>query len=108
MVECKEFCSEHSGNMQKFVYLEKSLEEVKADLNFQKGVMQSKFDGSDKKHDDLRKELTDKMDEGFKRLENKMDEKEKKTNDKRWVLISTVASPIVVIGVQKLFEHFVK
>ena len=103
-----EQCSSHSGNEQKILYLEKEVEALKADANFQKGVMQVKFDGSDKKHDDLRRELTDKMDAGFTRLENKMDEKEKNSSDKRWIIVGTMVSPIVVIGVQKLAEHFIK
>jgi len=106
--QCINTCSDHSGMCANVNYLSKEMEEFKANFNIHKGEMKAKLDGSDKKYDDLRKELTDKMDAGFKKLEDKMDEKAKSSNDKRWILIGTICSPLVVIGCQKVLEHFIK
>lgn len=110
--KCKETCSEHSGLCANITFLYKEVENLKEDLSFQKGFWQSKLEESGKEMKDLRRELTDKMEAGFSKLESiiskNKEDLEKENSNKKWVIISTIASPLFVGIVLLIAQHYIK
>jgi DNA anti-recombination protein RmuC len=101
-------CSEHSGICTTTTFLNKELEELKTNFNIHKGEMNARLNGSDQELKQLRKELTDLIEKRFTDLEKKIDEKEISKDNKKWILIGSLGSPILILLLQQILEHLIK
>jgi len=92
----RQMCGEHSGQCEKIHYLEKELIEIKSTMDNFKGYVDGRFNSTNSEMKDLRKELTDKMESGFKEIKTIIENKETVKDNKKWILISSLVSPLIV------------
>ena len=108
MAECKEHCEQHSRNEEKICQLEKRADRSELELEKYKSYCEGKMDKFSSDMRELSKEFTAKLELSVKEIKEIIDAKETSKDGKVWLIIGTVCSPIIVIILQKLVEHFIK
>jgi hypothetical protein len=101
-------CSNHSGICVNIDNLNTCVQELKLDMEKQKGIVEGRFIESSKETKELRKELTDKMDLGFKKLEDKIDAQATGSDNKKLIWATSLLSPVIVGVLLLLAQHFIK
>jgi chromosome segregation ATPase len=76
--------------------IQKEIEEIKADSQEYKGWIRGKFERVDTKFDEITREFAMKLDNAVREIKDTIDKKESKANNAKWVIISSIVSPIVV------------
>jgi hypothetical protein len=89
-------CSEHSGICEKTKFLKEQIEELKMKQEHDKGFFEGWISKVNKDIDTLADELRKEIKESINEIKILIAKKEEKADNKKWILIGSLVSPIIV------------